>query len=248
MLHRLAAMLIVIFWLCMTGLLVVREMYPEVTRLNDVPTSLVAHIIFQHQQASDLQVYEGPKQIGDIHLQPRRVAQTGAHLLDLHGGLGVDVPGGGHQRLSWMGSMEMDSNFRIERISLNLKFQGGQLEILVEPSKNIARYTVKTGGRTQETTELTLDEAGFSTLLARAGLGTVSLPQLKAAGAQMSAPSFVAQTSSLQLNGETVSTYFFAMKVEGQPIIEAHLSQLGQVLRAQIPLLGYKFAPQNVSP
>jgi hypothetical protein len=251
MIHRFAAMLIVIFWLCMTGLLVVREMYPEVTRLNHVPTSYVAQLIFQHQQPSDLQIYEGPKETGYIHLQPRRVAQTGAQILELHGNLGVELPGGGgRQRLSWVGAMEMDVNFRVQRIRLNLAFQqgGGQLEILVEPPRNIARYSVKMAGGVSETTELTLDEAGFSSLMAKAGLGTVALPQMRAAGAQMSGPEFTAQTSSLQLNGETVSTYYFSMKVEEQPIIEAHLSQLGQVLRAQIPLLGYKFAPQNVAP
>jgi hypothetical protein len=249
MLHRLAAMLIVIFWMCMTGLLVVREMYPEVTRLNHVPTSMVTHIIFQHQQPSDLQIYEGTKEIGFLHVQPRRVAQTGAQMLDLHGTLGVDIPGGGRQRLSWDGNIEMNSAFSMQRLRLNLSFQSGtRLEILVEPPKNIARYSVKTGSHAQETAELTLDEQGFTGLLARTGISPVSLPQMKAAGAAMTPPEFTAQTSNLTLNGETVSTFFFSMKIEGQSIIEAHLSQLGQVLRAQIPLLGYKFAPQNVSP
>jgi hypothetical protein len=249
MIHRFAAMLIVIFWVCMTGLLVVRELYPEVTRLNHVPTSYVAQLIFQHQQPSDLQIYEGGKETGYIHLQPRR-ARTGSQVLEIHGNLGVELPGGGgRQRLSWVGAMEMSATFQIQRIRMNLAFQqgGGQLEILVEPPRNIARYSVKAGRATSESTELTLDEAGFSGLLAKAGMGPVSLPQMKAVGAQMS-PEFTAQTSSLQLNGETVSTYYFSMKIEEQTIIEAHLSQLGQVLRAQIPLLGYKFAPQNVAP
>jgi hypothetical protein len=251
MIHRFAAMLIVIFWVCMTGLLVVRQMYPELTRLNDVPVSRVAQLIFQHQQPSDLQIYEGPKETGYIHLQPRRMAMSGAQVLELHGNLGVELPGGsGRQRLSWVGALEMDAGFRVQRLRLNLAFQqaGGQLEILLEPPRNIARYSVKTPGAPVQSSELTLDEAGFSSLLMKAGMGPLSLPQMKAAGAQLGGPQFTAQTSSLQLNGETVSTYYFSMKIEEQVLIEAHLSQLGQVLRAQIPLLGYKFAPQNVAP
>src|SRR3954454_16932160 len=111
MLHRLTAIVIVIFWLCMTGLLVVREMYPELTRLNDVPTGYVARLIFQHEQASDLEIYEGARNVGNIHLQPRHNPENGDLLLEHHGALAVDIPGGIHQRLSWNGNLEMDSAF-----------------------------------------------------------------------------------------------------------------------------------------
>lgn len=248
MLHRLAALLIIIFWICMTGLLVVKE--TVLTQLNNVPSGFVAQLIFQHQQSSDLQIYDGPKDSGYLHVQPSRKNETGAKIIDFHGNLGVNIPGGGRQRLSWMGNVDMDENFQIQKLRVNVAFQqgGGQVDVVVEPPKKIARYSVKTANSPIEQNQLSLDENGLSGLLGHAGLGPVSLPQLKAAGAQMSPPEFITQTSSLQLNGETVSTYLFIMKVEGQTIIEAHLSQLGQVLRAQIPLLGYKFAPQNVNP
>jgi hypothetical protein len=38
------------------------------------------------------------------------------------------------------------------------------------------------------------------------------------------------------------------MKVGGQPLIEAHLSQLGQVIKAAVPAFGYRLAPHNVKP
>ncbi len=250
MLHRLTATLIVIFWLCMTSLLVVREMYPAITRLNDVPTSFVAQLVFQHQQPSDLIIYDSGQDSGFLHVQPRRVAKTGAQILDFHGNLMVNMPGSGRQRLSWVGSMEMNSSFRVQMFQVKVAFQqgGAQVELVIEPPKNIARYSVRVGGGKPDTSELTLDEAGFSTLLARAGIPAISLPQFRAAGTQMGPPVFNAQTSSLQLNGETVSTFYYSIKMEEQVILEAHLSQLGQVLRAQIPLLSYKFAPQNVTP
>jgi hypothetical protein len=250
MLHRLVATLIVIFWLSMTGLLVLREMYPEVTRLNDVPVGFVGRVVFQHQQPSDLQIYDSGTEVGNLRLQPRTNLRTGAFIVEIHGTLSVNLPGGGRQRMSWDGDLEMNQLFRIQRVDINLTIQqgGGQLHLVVEPPKNVAQYTLKNGGLNQEHSEFSLDEAGFTSLLNQVGVAAPALSQLKAATAQISAPTFNTQTSSLQLNGETVSTFLFSMKMDDQPIIEAHLSQLGQVLRAQVPLLGYKFAPQNVAP
>jgi glycine cleavage system regulatory protein len=62
------------------------------------------------------------------------------------------------------------------------------------------------------------------------------------------APELSAYSSSTSLNGETVSTYLVTMKLSGQTLFEAHVSQLGQVLRAQMPLFGYKLAPHNITP
>jgi hypothetical protein len=249
MLHRLTAIIIVIFWFCMTGLLVVREMYPELTRLNDVPVGYVTRLIFQHEQASDLELFEGPRDIGNLHLQPRHNHENGDLTLEYHGALAVDIPGGPHQRLSWVGTLEMDAHFHVKQVQAKIGFQqgAGQIDLLIEPPHNIARFSVKNGNLPAEESQLSLDEAGLTTLLAHAGLGPMSLAQLKTAGAQFAMPEVNAQTSSLQMNGESVSTFLFTGKMEGQTVIEAHLSQLGQLLRGQIPVLGYRFAPQNLS-
>lgn len=248
MLHRFIVILIVLFWASMTSLLVVRELYPGITRLNQVRPGHVTQLIFQHQQASDLQIHDGQTEVGFVHLQPVKNAKTGAQAIEAHGNLSINLPGGGRQRFSWVGAIEFDAIYQLQGIRLNLAFQqaGGQIEIQIDPNKKLARYTVKGGGSTSETAEFSLDDKGFAKLFGRMGLSAVPLPALQGGKPQISPPEFLTQTSSLQLNGETISTYLFTMKVEGQMIIEAHLSQLGHVLRAQIPLLGYKFAPQHL--
>ncbi len=249
MFHRLTAILIVIFWLCMTGLLVVREMYPEFTRLNDVPAGYVARLIFQHEQVSDLEIYEGPRHIGNIYVQPRHSGETGALTLEHNGWLNVELPGGIRQRLSWTGSLEMDSAFHVQRVLLKVGLQegGGRIDLRIEPPKNIAHFSARSGSGPVEESDLTLDEAGFMGLMARAGMGSVSLAQLRSAGAQFSVPDINAQTSSLHINGEAISTFLFTVKMESQPLVTAHLSQLGQVLCGDIPVLGYRFAPRGMA-
>jgi hypothetical protein len=54
-----------------------------------------------------------------------------------------------------------------------------------------------------------------------------------------------ARQASLKMNGETVSTFVISAKVGGQTFMEAHLTQLGQMLKAQVPSMGYKLLPYN---
>jgi hypothetical protein len=93
-----------------------------------------------------------------------------------------------------------------------------------------------------------MDEKGLGKLLGIAGMDTGILHQLNAAGAKFPRPEFTAQQSSTKLGGETLSTYLFSVKIGGQVLFEAHVSQLGQILRANAPLLGYKLLPDNVPP
>ena len=74
------------------------------------------------------------------------------------------------------------------------------------------------------------------------------LQQIKSTGAGMPRLDFNAQTSSTTLTGEKLSTYLLTLKAGDQTVFEAHVSQLGQVLKAQLPLLGYKLAPYGASP
>src|SRR5688572_16765606 len=120
MLHRIFAMLIVGFWIAMTGLLVVREMYPEATRLNTVPVSYVGSLVFQHNQASDLQIYDGPKEVGYIHMQPRLEADKKRRIIDLHGNLTVSPLGIPRQRLSWIGGLALDQTNEVQRIWMDI--------------------------------------------------------------------------------------------------------------------------------
>jgi len=251
MLNRLLALLIVGFWLAMTGLLVVRELYPESTRLNAIPVSYVGQLVFQHQQSSELEIYSGAKDVvGLIHLQPRPLTKAARRELDLNGNLNITLPNGTRHRLWWLSRIEMTPQFAVERFHVDLAAQEPthHLDILVNCTARNATIAEKMGGETLHQTTFTLDEKGLATLLAKAHLDSGMLQNLKSAGVGIPPLEFGAQTSSLTIGGEKLSTYLLTLKAGTQTIIEAHVSQLGQVLKAQSPLLGYKLLPFGIKP
>jgi hypothetical protein len=252
MLHRIFAILIVGFWLAMTGLLIIREVFPEATRLNHLPVSYVGGLFFQHGQSSDLQIYDAGNEVGYLHLQPRISVDKKTRVLEYHGMMTVNPLGMTKQRLSWTGSLRMNERNEMRRMEVVLSTQepSTQLRIIVDSEANNAEFSVRADGNLVDQSTITLDREGLAKLLSRAGLETAAFQQLLAVSptAATPAPELSAYSSSTRLNGETVSTYLVTMKLSGQTLFEAHVSQLGQVLRAHTPLFGFKLAPQNIAP
>jgi hypothetical protein len=73
------------------------------------------------------------------------------------------------------------------------------------------------------------------------------MQQLKASQSEMPKFEVSAQSSSLVINGQKLETFLLSIKAGGQSVVEAHLSQLGQVLSAQVPVLGWKLTPLNLT-
>ena len=248
MLARLVIICITGFWLAMTGLLVVRELYPESLRLNEVPLAYVGQIVFQHEQASDLRIATSDKDPGFLHIQPRNVAATGQHALELHGSVNFTLPGGSRQRLVWIGAFEMSRDFSPARLHLDLSTSesGQHTDIVVDFAGKRAVFGVKMGEHIVNETAFTLDAAGFGKLMTGAGVDPMLLRQLQASQSEIPRFDFSAQSSSLVISGQKLETFLFSVKAGGQDIFSAHLSQLGQVLSAQAPALGWKLTPPNL--
>ena len=249
MLSRLVIICITGFWLAMTGLLVVRELYPESLRLNAVPLAYVGQIVFQHEQASDLRIATSDKDPGFLHIQPRNVAATGQHALELHGSVSFTLPGGSRQRLVWIGAFEMSRDFSPARLHLDLSTSesGQHTDIVVDFAGKRAVFGVKMGEHIVNETAFTLDAAGFGKLTTGAGVNPMLLRQLKASQSEIPKFDFSAQSSSLVISGQKLETFLLSVKAGGQDIFSAHLSQLGQVLSAQSPALGWKLTPLNLA-
>jgi hypothetical protein len=249
MLHRLTIMLIVGFWLAMTGLLVVRELYPESTRLNDVPLSYVGQLVFQHEQSSDLRIYTSEKEPGYLHIQPRNAAGSGDRILDMNGSVNLTLPGARAQRLSWAAVFVMSRDFSPLRLNLDLSTNepGQHLDVTVDFAGKKASFGAKVGAQVMNETSFSLDEAGFGMLMARAGVDPMMMRQLKASQGEIPKFEWGAQSSSTAIAGQKLSTFLVSLKAGGQSVIEMHLSQLGQVLSASAPALGWKFVPLNLT-
>jgi hypothetical protein len=244
MLHRLIATSIVAFWLAMTSMLVVRELYPESAGLNAVAVSYVGQLFFQHQQSSDLKVHASGEDIGFVHVQARPPGESDKRELEFNGNLSIPLPNGTHQRLGWFGRFRLTSRFNLERFDLTISADvpGQHVGISVDCFAKTAEFTVKAGNRVVDSATISLDERGFASLISQVGFDPKLLEQFQSADAPLPHFEFHSQLSSIILSGEKISTYLLTMKAGGQPVFEAHVSQLGQILKARVPLLGYKLA------
>lgn len=247
MLHRVTALCIIGFWLAMTALLVVREVFPEFTQLNAVPVSYVGQIVFQHEQTSVLRIDTPEKEIGFLHIQPKTLAGTGQRKLELYGSLRLTLPGGRPQPITWAAVLDLGGDFTLERIHLDLTTPAPirRMDVVVDFIGKKASFGVKDGDHVVNETTFTLDEAGFGSLMARLGVDATMMRQLKASQNEIPKMEFGAQSSVVFISGQKLSTFLLSLKAGGQSVFEAQVSQLGQVLSAQAPLLGWKLTPPN---
>lgn len=248
MLHRITVLLIIGFWLGMTGLLVVREVYPEATRLNSIPMGHVGRILFQHEQSSDLVIRDKEKEIGFFHFQPRYNRDTRDRRIEFHGNVALNFPGAGRQRISWVGNAWLDEAFSVSRLRLTLSTHEPvqQVELDIDNVKNLTNYIISSNGAEIEKGKFTMDQNGVSSLLERAGLPVSIFKSLISQQASMPTPEVSARQATLKMSGESISTYVVSATLAGQPLMEAHFTQLGQILKAQAHSFGYKLLPYNV--
>lgn len=247
MLHRLVILWIVGFWLVMTSLLVVRELYPEATRLNAVPVGYVGQIVFQHEQASDLRIFSPEKEIGFVHIQPKTFVSTGKRAIEFHGNVKLTLPGKSPQHITWFAVADLSREFALERLRMDLSTPdaGQHLEVVVDLLGKKASFGAKVGNQIANETAFTLDEAGFGKLMSQAGVDPAMARQLKASQGEVPRMEFGAQSSSTVISGQKLSTFLLSLKAGDQSVFEAQLSQLGQVLSARAPIVGWKLTPLN---
>ncbi len=251
MLYRLLIICITGFWLAMTSLLVVREVYPESTRLNAVPVAYIGQIMFQHEQSSYLSIFSGSKEqpIGNLQVQPRSITHSDLRNIEVSGNVSLTVPGGRPQRVAWAAVFEMRHDFTPARLRLEVAppEQGQHLDLRVDFADRKGVFSTKVGEHVLNETTFTLDAAGFGLLLSRAGLDATLLRQLTAAQSEMPGLEFGAQSSSTVISGQKLATFLVLLKAGGHSVFEAQVSQLGQVLTAQAPMLGWKFKSSDLT-
>ena len=248
MLSRFFTTAIVLFWLTMTALLVRTEMWPNHSSLRAVPIEHVAKLMWLHEQASDLNIWNDTMRVGHLTLHPKIREADGARVLEYSGNLQVRLPGSPRNRISWDGIAEFDADLHLRSLLLGLGMKEPSLmraEIFVKPGENRATYRLFNAGRETESEDFTLDEAGLKKVLAQVDLDPALYDTFRSSGA--ATPIIAAQQSSIKIHHERIDTYLVEVRQGGQTLLEAHISQLGQVLRMRT-LVGYSLAPDDLMP
>ena len=232
----------------MTSLLVVRELYPESTRLNAVPVNYVGQVIFQHEQGSDLRIFENSKDIGFLRLQPRTVDATGQRLLEMNGTLNVMLVPGHPRRISWVANFTMSADLTPEKLGVDLSTSepGQHTEITLDFLQRRAAIRAKLGAEILSEMDLSMDRAGFEKLMQQAGANPALLDQLNASRSQIPAFEFAAQSSSMVIQKQRLDTFLVTMKADEISLLEIQVSQLGQILSAQVMPPRWRLTPFNL--
>ncbi len=249
MLSRFLSIAIVLFWLTMTTLLVRTEFWPNHSSLRTVPLEHVAKLMWLHEQASDLIVSNEGLRVGHLTLHPRIRPSDGARVLEYSGNLSVRLPGSPRTRISWDGIAEFDAESNLRSLLLGLGMKEPSLmraEILVKPAENHAIYRLFNNGREIESEDFTLDERGLKKVLTQVDLDPALYDAFRSSSSTAS-PIVSAQQSYIKVHHERIDTYRVEVRQGGQTLVEAHISQLGQVLRMRT-LVGYTLAPDDLIP
>ena len=251
MLNRLVTTTIVLFWITMTTLLVRSELWPDRSSLRMVPFEKVAKLMWFHQYASDLVVWSESRRVGHLRLHPKIREGDGARLLEYSGNVQVSLPGSSRHRISWDGVAEFDAELTMRSLLIGLDMKDVTLdraEITVVPSENRASFKLKdVSERVLNSADYTLDERGLKKILAQVDLDPVLYDTFRSSRSTDAVATVSAQESSLIIHHERAKTYLVEVRQGGQTLIEAHISELGQVLRVKT-LFGYFLAPDDLVP
>jgi len=232
----------------MTVLLVRSELWPGESRLRSVPVEHVAKYFWGRQQVSDLIISSDSARVGHLHLQPTIRKEDGARILDYSGNLLLHLPGSRRQqRISWGGTATFNGELALSNLRVVVPVGESPLmkaEIVVTPSENVARYRLLNNDVELEHEDYALDESGLKKVLAQLELDPALYESVRGSA---TAPVVSARQSSLTTRQGRIETLLLSVKQGGQTLLEAHVNQLGQVLRVKT-LVGYNMAPEELQP
>lgn len=161
-------------------------------------------------------------------------------MIEISGNLQLQIPGAAKQRIGWDGLVELSPTFQMERLQLRTAAREASAAAVPENTAyieydaptRIVRYELKLSGQTIDEHQFTADEAGIRDLLERSGVDS-QLLQFANVKSEGSTASVSAQRASLRIKDDKVDTLLVSLQVNGQTMLEFHVSQLGQILHAK---------------
>lgn len=238
--NRILAIVITGFWIVMWSLLLRTHLEPQNAALLQVPVEHVMKLFFHHQQQSDLFLRGDGGRIGHVKFHPYIRKEDGQRMIDLSGNVQLQIPGAAKQRIGWEGTAELSPTFQMERLRLRTSAREASAALVPENTAyieydgptRVVSYELKLGNQTIDEHQLTADEAGIRNLLERSGVDA-QLLQFANVKSEGSSASVSAQRSNLRIKDDKVDTLLVSIQVNGQTMLEFHVSQLGQILHAK---------------
>jgi len=237
-------------------------LYPETSEILAVPPTHVVKDVFLHEQPSNLAIVQDGKRVGGITLRPRRDDANGLRIVEFAGSMSLKLPFLSQQPFSWHGSAEMNRTFALRQLKVHLETHGtaagskahavaassDAIDLDVDPQHKIATYHVSHDQKPVMESAITLDEKGARSALEMLGPDPALASQIDA-GVMSLASQFTvaARQSEIQIHGERVAVFHVTLNQGTTPMMEADISQLGQVLFIKTAL-GFTLSPDDITP
>lgn len=246
--NRAAAVLIVAFWLVMTGLLIRLEISPDQSDMLSVPPSHVFKLMFTHEQVSELRIMDRSLPVGSLRLIPKNSADPDGRTLDFSGSLFVRLPDSAKkQRIAWNGILSVDRAFDTRRLQLTLTLRepACRLFIDLDPATKQVRYEIRQGDMPLKNATVSDDEKGVAALLRdELGIDPGALENIRGS---VSKPVLTAKQTELKVRSEKIVAYLLTLRQGETTVLEIYVSQLGQILLAKT-LPGYTLSAEDMMP
>ncbi len=252
--YRVLVVGIVIFWGWMTTLLLRLEWTPSEGQMLTVPTAHVWKLIFRHEEASELALFNGRRRLGTLHLQPKQGTTAGGpfHQLTGTGAFALDLPGLTGERLVLHGTLDLDEHEQIQHVEIAANFHepkqklpGITIILDGEPPRDQWHYAIRQGEDVRKEKSGTMDALLDDPDLRAVGFDPKVFGQ--ASRQQAAATTVTARHGTLHLNGEDVETYVVTIRQGDGLESSVHLNQLGQILAVKT-FLGYDLYDEAFAP
>ncbi len=257
-----AAVVIVFFWLGMNGQLIRVMLFPEQSRLTEVPASFVAELFLKRAEPSQLVVLKSGRRVGEVSVGSREQVdapnQAGGVELNLAGSMALEEAIPGIEKVSGRLILDLGRDLALRGGKLRLRVPGSPRGFELEFSSNPleVRYRLTEGG--QVTTDTgTLHESNLDRmkmLLALWGLDVDAV--MAGAGSREDRentcewkPVLAARRGQIRLRGERFHGYLLEVKREGGDGMRCIFSEAGELMRVttflDYELLSEVFVPQE---
>lgn len=239
MLYRALLLLITVMFITMWTLLIRSEVQPGGNSLRALPVEGVLREMFQNEKPSQLVIHDGSQRIGALRLVGLGESPEGNRTLQYFGNAQLELPGAGTQRSAWSGEIVVTPDWALQSFTLSGASRGAarnagpptQLELKVSPLQQTASYVLKSGPSIIDEQAFTTDEAGLTALLDHFEIDPMWRKQFQPGHGPK--PVISARQASLEVDNVKLETALLTVVVNGQTLLEVHLSQLGEVLQAK---------------
>lgn len=242
---RIAAALIIGFWLVMSTLLFRLEVQPEKSAVLNVPVAHVLKLMFVQAQASSLNILEGDQPIGNLSIRPRVFPGKNERSLEFAGNVALRLPLMERQRVMCDGVVQLDRDFNVRGLTFGVLIRdtGYKTIVTVDPRAHRVSYEIKDHDVSIDHASFPLDDIGTGAALHRLGVDMGAIATLQA---NLAAPTITAKQSELKIRSAKIDAYQLTVRQGDSVLADIYVSQLGQILMART-LFGYTFSSDDIS-